>query len=69
MRRPIVIPMEDELIHTEERPYCNDQACPCHTLRSEQEPTPLTPPRKTARKDGRRKRGEARRQKKGAPHR
>ncbi len=26
----IVIPMEDELVHTEDRPFCSDLSCPCH---------------------------------------
>lgn len=25
-----VIPMEDELVHTSERPFCSDETCPCH---------------------------------------
>ena len=25
-----VIWMEDAIIHTDERPYCTDQTCPCH---------------------------------------
>lgn len=28
---PIAIPMEDPIIHTDERPICNDLTCPCHT--------------------------------------
>ena len=27
---PIVIPMEDDLVHTPEHPYCDDPLCPCH---------------------------------------
>lgn len=28
---PIVIPMEDDLVHTDERPFCSyDSTCPCH---------------------------------------
>jgi len=26
----IIIPMEDELIHTDEHPFCDDAYCPCH---------------------------------------
>ena len=26
---PIVIPMEDELIHTPDHPFCSDATCPC----------------------------------------
>ncbi len=26
----IVIPMEDEIIHTDEHPFCSDLTCPCH---------------------------------------
>jgi hypothetical protein len=29
--RPIAIPMEDDLVHTPQPPYCNDPACPCHS--------------------------------------
>jgi hypothetical protein len=29
-QQPIVIPMEDELVHTDSRPYCDDVTCPCH---------------------------------------
>ena len=29
MTNPIAIPMEDELIHTDEHPYCDDPTCPC----------------------------------------
>ena len=29
--QPIVIPMEDDSIHTEEYPFCSaDPECPCH---------------------------------------
>ena len=29
--QPIVIPMEDDLIHTEASPFCSaDPICPCH---------------------------------------
>lgn len=28
--RPIPIPMEDDLVHTEHDPFCNDPTCPCH---------------------------------------
>lgn len=27
---PVLIPMEDPLVHTKERPYCDDRLCPCH---------------------------------------
>ncbi len=27
---PIVIPMEDDIIHTQEHPFCSDPSCPCH---------------------------------------
>lgn len=30
MNRPIIIPMEDDLLHTQKNPYCSDPACPCH---------------------------------------
>ncbi len=26
---PIVIPMEDELLHTQQYPFCSGQTCPC----------------------------------------
>ncbi len=30
-QQPIVIPMEDDLIHTQAYPFCStDPACPCH---------------------------------------
>jgi len=35
MNQPIIIPMEDELVHTEEHPFCDDPACPCHTQEEE----------------------------------
>ncbi len=25
-----VIPVEDELIHTGDHPFCSDESCPCH---------------------------------------
>lgn len=28
---PIVIPMEDELVHTADTPFCSDSTCPCHS--------------------------------------
>lgn len=29
--KPIVIPMEDPIIHTNDKPFCKDTAsCPCH---------------------------------------
>lgn len=30
MEEPIVIPMEDDLVHTDENPVCDDPTCPCH---------------------------------------
>lgn len=27
---PIVIPMEDNLVHTANSPFCSDPTCPCH---------------------------------------
>jgi hypothetical protein len=30
MSEPIIIPMEDDLIHTNEHPICDDPTCPCH---------------------------------------
>ncbi len=27
--QPIVIPMEDKLLHTQETPFCSDPTCPC----------------------------------------
>lgn len=27
---PIVLEREDEITHTNERPYCSDLTCPCH---------------------------------------
>lgn len=27
---PLVVLMEDDLIHTDEHPYCSDRTCPCH---------------------------------------
>jgi len=27
---PIIIPMEDDLVHTDEHPFCDDPACGCH---------------------------------------
>ncbi len=30
-RTPLIVLMEDEIIHTQERPFCFvDPACPCH---------------------------------------
>jgi hypothetical protein len=29
MNEPIIIPMEDDLIHTDEQPFCSDVTCPC----------------------------------------
>ena len=26
----VVIPMEDELLHTADQPFCFDPTCPCH---------------------------------------
>ena len=28
--QPIVIPMEDDLVHTADSPFCSDPSCPCH---------------------------------------
>ena len=29
--QPIVIPMEDDILHTQEHPFCSiDPSCPCH---------------------------------------
>ena len=38
MNQPIDIPMEDELVHTQEHPFCDDPACPCHTQEEERRP-------------------------------
>ncbi len=27
---PIIIPMEDDLVHTDEHPFCYDATCDCH---------------------------------------
>ena len=27
---PIIIPMEDDLVHTDEHPFCYDSTCGCH---------------------------------------
>lgn len=27
---PIDIPMEDDLVHTVDHPFCDDHRCPCH---------------------------------------
>jgi hypothetical protein len=35
MHAPIVIPMEDEIIHTAIHPYCDDETCPCHVASSD----------------------------------
>jgi hypothetical protein len=35
MNQPITIPMEDELVHTQEHPFCDDLTCPCHTQEEE----------------------------------
>jgi len=29
MTTPIIVPMEDELVHTDEHPTCLDPECPC----------------------------------------
>ncbi|HLI89242.1 MAG TPA: hypothetical protein VKV37_11180 [Ktedonobacteraceae bacterium] len=29
-KAPIAVPMEDELVHTDARPICDDLTCPCH---------------------------------------
>ena len=28
---PIVIPMEDDQVHTSDSPFCSDPTCPCHS--------------------------------------
>lgn len=28
---PIIVPV-DEIIHTDERPFCSDPSCPCHDV-------------------------------------
>ena len=28
--RPIPIPLEDDLVHTDHDPFCSDPTCPCH---------------------------------------
>ena len=28
--RPILIPMEDDLVHADHDPFCSDPTCPCH---------------------------------------
>ncbi len=48
MNRPIVIPMEDDLLHTQENPYRDDPGCPCHTQREEH--SSATPREKVQRK-------------------
>ena len=30
IHHPIVIPMEDPLVHTDDSPFCSDETCPCH---------------------------------------
>lgn len=27
----IIIPMEDDPLHTHDQPFCSDRKCPCHT--------------------------------------
>ena len=27
---PIIIPMEDDLVHTDDHPFCYDPTCGCH---------------------------------------
>jgi hypothetical protein len=29
-RTPIVIPVEDDILHTQSHPFCGDSTCPCH---------------------------------------
>lgn len=29
-QEPIIIPMEDDLVHTDEHPFCDDSLCGCH---------------------------------------
>ncbi len=28
-QRPLLVPMEDELIHTDDHPFCGDPTCDC----------------------------------------
>ena len=28
--RPIIIPVEDDILHTQESPFCDHPMCPCH---------------------------------------
>ncbi len=30
VQTPIVIPMEDPILHTQSHPFCGDPTCPCH---------------------------------------
>lgn len=30
MNQPIIIPMEDDIVHSDETPFCLDHTCPCH---------------------------------------
>lgn len=30
--RPIIVPVEDPIIHTDEHPWCSDPTCPCHNV-------------------------------------
>lgn len=36
MQKPIAIPMEDPIIHTDEHPFCSDCSCPCHDIQDGQ---------------------------------
>jgi hypothetical protein len=29
VQTPIVIPMEDDILHTQSHPFCSDPTCPC----------------------------------------
>lgn len=29
-KRPIPIPVEDDILHTQETPFCDHPRCPCH---------------------------------------
>jgi hypothetical protein len=52
MKKPIVIPMEDPIIHTAERPVCGDPDCICAEYDSQQLPaeTLQMPPQKKRRR-------------------
>lgn len=42
MSQPIVIPMEDKVLHTQNHPTCHDSTCPCHLQAVEGMPPLLT---------------------------